>query len=71
MTQLILFLILALFLFYVISRSVRIVRPHEKGVVERLGRYQRTLDSGLHFLVPIIDHLSKVDMRENVVDVPP
>lgn len=52
-------------------RAIRIIRPHEKGVVERLGRYLRTWEPGLHLLVPFIDRVTKVDMRENVVDVPP
>lgn len=51
--------------------SIRIIRPYEKGLVERLGRYQRTLNSGLNLLVPFIDMLQKVDMREIVLDVPP
>lgn len=51
--------------------GIRIVRPYEKGLVERLGKYQRTADSGLHIIVPVIDKMTKVDMRENVVDVPP
>jgi HflK protein len=52
-------------------RAIRIIRPHERGVVERLGKYQRTWEPGLHLLVPFIDRVNKVDMRENVVDVPP
>lgn len=52
-------------------RAVRIIRPYEKGVVERLGRYLRTWEPGLHLLVPFLDRVTKVDMRENVVDVPP
>ncbi|MDR1088482.1 MAG: SPFH/Band 7/PHB domain protein [Coriobacteriales bacterium] len=52
-------------------RAVRIIRPYEKGVVERLGRFLRTWEPGLHLLVPFIDRVTKVDMRENVVDVPP
>ncbi|MCL1891515.1 MAG: SPFH/Band 7/PHB domain protein [Coriobacteriia bacterium] len=52
-------------------RAIRIIRPYEKGVVERLGKYQRTWEPGLHLLVPFIDRVTKVDMRENVVDVPP
>lgn len=51
--------------------SIRIIRPFEKGLVERLGKYQRTLDSGLNLLIPFIDTLQKVDMREIVLDVPP
>jgi regulator of protease activity HflC (stomatin/prohibitin superfamily) len=52
-------------------RAVRIIRPYEKGVVERLGKFQRIWEPGLHLLVPFIDRVTKVDMRENVVDVPP
>ncbi|MDY0087085.1 MAG: SPFH domain-containing protein [Coriobacteriia bacterium] len=51
--------------------AIRIVRPYEKGIVERLGKYQRTFDSGLHFIIPFVDRMTKIDMRENVVDVPP
>ncbi len=64
-------LILILALFFVASKTIRIVRPYEKGVVERLGKYHKTLDGGLHIVIPFIDRLTKVDMRENVVDVPP
>ena len=50
--------------------SVRIVRPFEKGLVERLGKFQRVLDPGLNLIVPFFDIMQKVDMREVVVDVP-
>jgi regulator of protease activity HflC (stomatin/prohibitin superfamily) len=49
----------------------RIVRPWEKGLIERLGRYQRTADSGLAVVLPLLERMIKVDMREQVVDVPP
>ena len=65
------FMFLALFILLVASRSIRIVSPYEKGVVERLGRYVRTAQPGLTIIVPFIDKLRKVDMREQVVDVPP
>jgi regulator of protease activity HflC (stomatin/prohibitin superfamily) len=47
------------------------VAPYEKGVVERLGRYLRTAQPGLNFIIPFIDVMRKVDMREQVVDVQP
>ncbi|MDR1422876.1 MAG: SPFH/Band 7/PHB domain protein [Coriobacteriales bacterium] len=53
------------------ARAVRIIRPYEKGVVERLGKFQRVWEPGLHLLIPFLDRVTKVDMRENVVDVPP
>jgi len=49
----------------------RIIRPWQKGVVERLGKYHRTAESGLNIVLPFIERLIKVDMREQVVDVPP
>jgi len=71
LVPLILLGILALFVFIVAIASIRIVQPYQKGVVERLGRYQRTAQPGLTLIVPFIDSIQKVDMREQVVDVPP
>ena len=51
--------------------GVRLVRPFQKGVVERLGKYRRTAEPGFNWIIPFIDRMTKVDMRENVVDVPP
>ena len=53
------------------SMSIRIVRPHEKGLVERLGKFRRTVDSGLTIIIPFIESMRKVDMREQVIDIPP
>lgn len=55
---------------YLIYKSVVIVRPHERGVVERLGRYNRTMGSGLNFIIPWIERTQLVDMRETLIDVP-
>jgi len=56
--------------FILVGMSVRIIRPYQKGLVERLGKYQKTLDSGFNLIVPIVDTVIKVDMREVVIDVP-
>ena len=63
--------ILTVFIFIIALTGLRIVSPYEKGVVERLGRYQRTVPPGLNFILPLFDTLRKVDMREQVVDVQP
>jgi regulator of protease activity HflC (stomatin/prohibitin superfamily) len=63
--------VLVLFAFILGGMSIRVIRPFEKGLVERLGRYQRTLDSGLNLIVPLFDTVAKIDMREIVFDVPP
>lgn len=52
-------------------KSVKILRPYEKGVIERLGKYNRTASSGVVILIPFIEKMVKVDLREQVVDVPP
>ena len=51
--------------------GLKIVKQHEQGLVERFGKYRETLDPGLHLIVPFIDRVRRVDMREIVVDVPP
>ncbi len=68
---LIVLVFLVIFIFIIAATGLRIVRPWEKGLIERLGRYRRTTDSGLTVIVPFLDRLRKVDMREQVVDVPP
>jgi regulator of protease activity HflC (stomatin/prohibitin superfamily) len=60
------------FVVVVVIRSVRIVPQARAGVVERLGRYARTLDPGLALLVPFVDRLKPlIDLREQVVSFPP
>lgn len=54
-----------------LARSARVVAQYEKGLVMRLGRYRATADSGLTFLVPVIEDMIKVDMRERVINVEP
>ncbi len=51
--------------------AVKIVRPFQRGLVERLGRYKATKDPGLNLILPFIETMQLVDMREQVVDVPP
>jgi len=65
-------LILVLFIALIsLARSARVVSQYEKGLVLRLGRYRATVDSGLTFLVPVIEDMIKVDMRERVINVEP
>lgn len=51
--------------------SVRVIKQYEKGLVIRLGRYDHTADAGLVFLIPFIDSLIRVDMREALINVLP
>lgn len=66
-----LLIILMLVVFIYVAAGVRIVRPYQKGVIERLGRYKQTVDPGLRLIYPFIETVKKVDMREQVIDVPP
>ena len=64
-------LIFAFIMLVALARSARIVSQYEKGLVLRLGRYRTTVGSGLTFLVPIMESMIKVDMRERVINVEP
>lgn len=64
-------LILAFIVFVYVAMGVKIVRPYQRGVIERLGRYKETADPGLRIILPFIERLDRVDMREQVIDVPP
>ena len=70
MPEFILIIIFVLCL-YALVTSVRIIKQYEKGLVMRLGKYHATADSGLMLLVPFIDSLIRVDMREQVINVIP
>jgi regulator of protease activity HflC (stomatin/prohibitin superfamily) len=58
-------------IFIIAATGLKIVRPWQKGLVERLGKYQRTVGSGLTLIIPFMETLKKIDMREQVHDVPP
>ncbi|MEZ5184508.1 MAG: SPFH domain-containing protein [Candidatus Nanopelagicales bacterium] len=65
-------LLILLFLIITAAKTVRIVPQAQAQVVERLGRYSRTLNAGLHILVPFVDRItSKLDLREQVVTFQP
>jgi regulator of protease activity HflC (stomatin/prohibitin superfamily) len=65
-------IVLAIFVFITAAAGVRIVPQARAGVVERLGRFQRTLDPGLAIVVPFVDRVKPlIDLREQVVSFPP
>jgi regulator of protease activity HflC (stomatin/prohibitin superfamily) len=65
-------IVIAVFVFLVAARGVRIVPQARAGIVERLGRYTRTLDPGLTLIVPFVDRVKPlIDLREQVVSFPP
>jgi regulator of protease activity HflC (stomatin/prohibitin superfamily) len=65
-------IVVVVFLLIFVARTVRIVPQARAGIVERLGRYNRTLSPGLTMLVPFVDRLKPlIDLREQVVSFPP
>jgi len=72
MAGLIVLAVVVLFVIIVAARTIRIVPQARAGVVERLGRYQRTLQPGLAIVVPFIDKVKPlIDLREQVVTFQP
>src|SRR6478735_4373437 len=64
--------VVVLLVLITLARTIRIVPQARAGIVERLGRYARTLDAGLTIIVPFVDRLKPlIDLREQVVSFPP
>src|SRR5881398_431134 len=72
MVALITIIIVAVIVIITLARTIRIVPQAQAGVVERFGRYSRTLTPGLAIVVPFVDRLRPlIDLREQVVSFPP
>jgi len=68
------YLVLVVILFLgiaTLAKAARIVNQYEKGLIMRLGKYHAMTPSGLTFIMPFVDSLIRVDMREQVISVPP
>lgn len=64
-------LVIAFVVFVLAAAGIKIVRPYQQGIVEQLGKYKMTTGPGLKLIIPIMQSMTRVDMREQVVDVPP
>jgi regulator of protease activity HflC (stomatin/prohibitin superfamily) len=65
---------LVVFVFFgliTLAKGARTVKQYEKGLITRLGKYHAMAPSGLTFIVPFVDDIVRVDMREQVISVPP
>ena len=72
MVALIVIAVVAVLVLFVLARTIRIVPQARAGVVERLGRYHKTLNPGLAIVMPFIDRLRPmIDLREQVVSFKP
>lgn len=64
--------VVAIFVLTILFRAIRIIPQARAGVVERLGKYHKTLTPGLNIVIPLIDRVRPlIDMREQVVSFPP
>jgi regulator of protease activity HflC (stomatin/prohibitin superfamily) len=64
--------IIIVFAIIFVALTVRIVPQQSAFIVERLGKYSRTLEAGLHFTIPFVDRVSyRTDLKEMVLDIPP
>ena len=71
MAAVIVLVVIAFVLFVFAASAIKIVRPFQRGIIEQLGKFKSTTDPGLKLIIPVIQSLIRVDMREQVVDVPP
>jgi len=55
----------------VLASGIKKVNQYEKGLIERWNAYERTADPGLRFIIPVVQRMYRVNMREQVIDVPP
>lgn len=63
--------IIGIFILIFAAKGIKIVRPYEKGLIERLGKFRKIADAGLQLINPLFERMIKVDIRERVIDIPP
>jgi regulator of protease activity HflC (stomatin/prohibitin superfamily) len=66
-----LLVVILVFVLTALAKGARTVKQYEKGIIIRLGKYHGMAPSGLTFIMPFVDDIVRVDMREQVISVPP
>jgi regulator of protease activity HflC (stomatin/prohibitin superfamily) len=69
--EIIISLFIAAIILFIISMSMKKVNQYEKGIVERFNAYEKTVEPGLRIITPFVKRIYRVNMREQVIDVPP
>jgi regulator of protease activity HflC (stomatin/prohibitin superfamily) len=64
-------LVIATIVIVILSLSIKKVNQYEKGLVERFNAYEKTVEPGLRIITPFVERMLRVNMREQVIDVPP
>lgn len=67
----VLLFVIVIFALVTLAKAARTVKQYEKGLITRLGKYHAMAQSGLTFILPFVDDIVRVDMREQVITVPP
>jgi regulator of protease activity HflC (stomatin/prohibitin superfamily) len=70
-TALVVALVVVIVALVLLLMGIRVIRPTHRGLVERLGKYNRYCDPGLHIIIPIIERLFQIDVREVLVEAQP
>ncbi|EKD32023.1 MAG: band 7/Mec-2 family protein [uncultured bacterium] len=55
----------------ILAAGIRIIRPTQRGLIERLGKYYKFANPGFHWIIPIIDKIYVVNVTEQMVDAEP
>jgi regulator of protease activity HflC (stomatin/prohibitin superfamily) len=71
MTAVIVVVVVVVILLLILLSGFRVVRPTHRGLVERLGKYNRYSNPGFHLIIPLIERMFKVDIREMLVEAQP
>ena len=64
----ILIIVAVIIVIWLLSKSIRTVRPTSRGLVERFGKYNRFANPGIIFLIPFIERLVRINITENMID---
>jgi len=64
-------LVVAAIVLAIVSSGIKKVNQYEKGLIERFNAYEKTVEPGLRFIIPFMQRILRVNMREQVIDVPP
>jgi regulator of protease activity HflC (stomatin/prohibitin superfamily) len=67
----VLLFVVVIFALVILAKAARTVKQYEKGLITRLGKFHAIAQSGLTFILPFVDDIVRVDMREQVITVPP
>jgi len=54
----------------IFSMGIKKVNQYERGIVERWNAYEKTVEPGLRYIIPFVQRMLRVNMREQVIDVP-